>query len=381
MADVWRVLHVDDEGDILRGVKDYLEGEHLDTGDSFEVTSEPTFDKALGRLEAERFDLVILDVRLGEGVDADDDAGLRVVADIQERRFVPIVFYTAIPHHVSHLKSPLVLIVEKTEGLPVLLDAVGQTVASRLPAVNRALLEHVETIQREYMWGFVAENWHELGVDEDKASVAQLLARRLAMSLTEGGLGPLVQGLGGSTGSSNAESQVSPIQYYIIPPVSSRRLVGDVLKGTVDGIDGYWLLLTPSCDLARDPVKAEWVLLAPCDLLTASKEYSDWKANPSSSGKRKNLRNLLRNERQPGQKERFFFLPGVWKLPDLVADLQRLHKLGCPQLGDLEPIASLDSPFAENLVVRFTRYWGRLGIPDLDVDSVMSRLDPGLGEA
>ena len=95
----------------------------------------------------------------------------------------------------------------------------------------------------------------------------------------------------------------------------------------------------------------------------------------SSANKTNALKALLRNEKQRGQKERYFFLPGVLKIPDLVIDLQRLHKLGCNELGGLEPIAALDSPFAEYLVTRFTRYWGRLGVPDLDVELIMGRLE------
>jgi CheY-like chemotaxis protein len=373
MANTWRVLHVDDEQDILTRVKEYLEGEELGSGDSLEVDSEENFSQALDHLEAERFDLVILDVRLGEGHGADDDAGLRVIEDIQSRRFVPIIFYTAIPGHVEHLKSPLIAVVEKTTGLPALLETVKVIIDRGLPSVNRALLEHVDKVQREYMWGFVSENWDDLGANEDKTAVAQLLARRLAMSLAEGGVDDLIVRLGGEPPPGDQESVVSPIRYYIIPPVSTRRLVGDVLRGTIDGVEGYWVLLTPSCDLARDPVKAEWVLLAPCGLLTETDEYKEWSDNQSGT-KTNALKALLRNEKQRGQKERYFFLPGVLKIPDLVVDLQHLHKLGCNDLGGLEPIASLDSPFAEYLVTRFTRYWGRLGVPDLNVDLIMERL-------
>jgi len=48
--------------------------------------------------------------------------------------------------------------------------------------------------------------------------------------------------------------------------------------------------------------------------------------------------------------------------------LQREH------MGGLERLASLDSPFAEALLARFTRYFGRLGTPDLDVAVLLQRL-------
>jgi hypothetical protein len=38
---------------------------------------------------------------------------------------------------------------------------------------------------------------------------------------------------------------------YIHPPISTNRLAGDILKGVVGAVDGYWLVLTPSCDFEQ----------------------------------------------------------------------------------------------------------------------------------
>lgn len=40
----------------------------------------------------------------------------------------------------------------------------------------------------------------------------------------------------------------------------------------------------------------------------------------------------------------------------------------------LERLASLDSPFAEALLARFARYFGRLGTPDLDLEVILNKL-------
>ena len=44
--------------------------------------------------------------------------------------------------------------------------------ATRLPAVNRALIRHLETIQRDYMWDFVANHWEQFGDTSDHTSLA-----------------------------------------------------------------------------------------------------------------------------------------------------------------------------------------------------------------
>ena len=91
--------------------------------------------------------------------------------------------------------------------------------------------------------------------------------------------------------------------------------------------------------------------------------------------KKKKLKSLLSNNRSNGhQPERFYFLPGALDLPDLVVDFQQLVTLPREQMEeDLKRLASLDSPFAETLLTRFSRYFGRLGTPDLDLGVVFNR--------
>jgi hypothetical protein len=91
------------------------------------------------------------------------------------------------------------------------------------------------------------------------------------------------------------------------------------------------------------------------------------------------LRAILRNNRQGGQAERFYFLPGALTLSDLIVDFQQLVTLPRAQMTALERLASLDSPFAEALLARFGRYFGRLGTRDLDVGVILNRLRSGIG--
>jgi hypothetical protein len=43
------------------------------------------------------------------------------------------------------------------------------------------------------------------------------------------------------------------------------------------------------------------------------------------------------------------------------------------KLDEMDRIASIDSPFAEALLAEFTRYFGRVGTPDLDLDYIINR--------
>ena len=378
MADAakWQLLVVDDDCEICQEVQEFLGRETITELDGCpEVQTLIDFDEALPMLATRRFDLLILDVREGSHSDKrEEEKGTETLKDIRQRCFIPVVFYTGLPGQVSHLESPFVKIAEKTDGLPSLLEKIKAIFETRLPTVNRALIRHMETVQRDYMWTFVAENWDEFGGTPDRASLAYLLARRLAMSLSDTGIQELIQEMGAAPGGPVAEDRVHPMRYYITPPLKPSPLAGDLYQGRIKNQDGYWVLLTPSCDLVQQ--KADRILLARCEILTEQHEYKEWKAElPSPARVKENrLMALLQNNRQVGQRDRFHVLPGVLDLPDLVVDFQQLVTLPLDQLAGLKQRASLDSPFAQELVTRFSRYFGRLGTPDLDVEGVMARL-------
>lgn len=371
----WLILVVDDDSEAARQVKEIVEGGPAYPGGSGPVVSvETNFEIALGELERGRYDLVILDVRLGEGSAAGDEAGVRTLEAIRARRFVPIVFYTAIPEAVRPLASPpLVDVVEKAAGAEALSAAVDRVFESGLPLVNRALLRHVEEVQRRYLWEFVASHWADIGASTDRASLAVLLARRLAVSLSGSGVEALEAALGG-VGEPTPTDKVPPMRMYLLPPLAE-VLVGDIVHGSVGDREGYWVVLSPSCDLVQG--KADFVLLAGADPLADLSEARAWRADlPStpSRSKNKTLAALLANNRTDGQSDRHHFLPGALMLPDLVIDFQRMQAIDSNAFGELTRAASIDSPYAEAIVTRFLRFYSRVGTPDVDMAQTLERL-------
>jgi hypothetical protein len=106
--------------------------------------------------------------------------------------------------------------------------------------------------------------------------------------------------------------------------------------------------------------------------LTNEPEYIRWKESPDENAGP--LRAMIGDNRQNTQAERFKFLPGTYFLPDSIVDFQKIRAVPCDEIKKLEVVASLDSPFAEAVLARFSRYFGRLGIPDIDKNIVLSRL-------
>jgi CheY-like chemotaxis protein len=375
-----RILHVDDDQEVLDEVSEYLGDEKIPGWGPPEVVGITSFDDALGFLEKERFDLVVLDVRLGsdqEDVDIKDEAGLVALSQIRERRFVPIVFWTGLPSAIEHLSSELVLVREKTEGLPALSGAVDSLFETRLPAVNRALLRLVEDEQRRYMWKFVAEHWSELKAADDHTSVAYLLARRLGRSLSGPGIRQLAKELGEEADSGlPPDGKIHAMEMYLRPPVAGTGLeAGDLLRGKDGDEDSWWLVLTPSCDLEHG--KADYVQLAACLLLDDQADVVLWRSGKGNKGERKTAEKrvveILRQQ-SGGQLDRWLFLPQALDIPDLIVDMQRLRSVPNAEVDDLERIASLDSPFAESAINRYNRYYGRVGTPDIDAEGAFQRI-------
>ena len=377
MTACWRVLVIDDEREVGTTISELLESYTL-VSDSRPITTrfEESFDKAVELLVSETFDILVLDIRDESGHKPSDEAGIEVFDEIRMRRFIPIIFYTALPDvSMSISNAPFVQTVSKIALDPItdLKVAIEKVVSSGLPRLLQSVSNHLADVERAFMADFVEDNWPSL-VDRPE-DVSYLLSRRLSVSFEEGAES-LAQELGQVELTTRADV-VHPTRYYVQPPNSTYRM-GDLLatpSSTEENADErLYVVLTPSCDLVlrSGSMKPDFVVLSECLPLDSFKEYQDWKSAPSSKNEER-LRRLL-TSRPKGQEDRYFYLPAAWNVPDVVADLQSVTSIPCKELESYRKIASLDSPFAEALSYQFNRYMGRVGMPDLDIDGVLRRL-------
>ena len=364
----WRILVIEDNAETARQLQEAIPG-FVDPPDRAQAEIVESFDEAAQRMKFERYDLLILDLKDDRNTtrEADDSpVGLEVFEKLKKTRFVPVVFYTALAHKVRSQQTSFIRVVEKTEGIGRVKEEVRRIIQTQLPSLAKKL----EDLQRDYMWDFVSTHWKEFDSPHEQADLAYLLARRLALSLEAEARQLAKHAVGTAVPVTDTEN-VHPMQMYIHPPVSKNRQAGDVLLETNDQAKNYWIVLTPSCDFVLGKVKH--VVLAKCERLDGQKEYQDWIADKTSKSKTAQLEKLISDNRE-GQRERFKFLPGTFFLPNLLIDFQQLRSVTVEELGTLEVITTLDSPFAEAMLAQFARYFGRLGTPNIDKKVVLDRL-------
>jgi len=369
----WSFVLVEDNEQVKREVMEYMEGEEFAFG-SVAVQPLSDFEEALPLLRQRKVDLLILDV-MGHQ-DEDKTAGIRILEEWRATGFSPVIFYTALPESVQELESPLVRVVGKDSGG---LSRLGQTIreifALRIPQTHRALAQHFDSALREYMWGFVLENWSRLRGLIDRPDFVRLLLHRLAAQFSREGVESIVEKLYPGTSMRTPEGHMAhPTEYYIKPPIGTNPQLGDIRRLEKD----LFVVVWPSCDLVLrgESCKVERALCARALPLADYPEFKEWLSERGSSGKRKALEALMKNNRQSarGQSERVHFLPSAWDIPASIVDFQDLRHVEMAELRGAECLATVASPFAESIGTRFIRYLGRLGTPDLDIEACIDAL-------
>jgi CheY-like chemotaxis protein len=371
---LWRFLVIDDRQ--ADDIEEFV-AEHkvLEAPDKVVVEKCTKFKDALDFLNEKRIDLVILDLKDDSIVLEEEKplAGEEVFNLIRKTRFIPVVFYTAYPMKMDGQENPYVRVVKR--GNPrALRKAITEVFETRLPQLIRFL----EDEQRVYMWDYLQTHWQESASSYEQTDLTYLLARRLANSLERRSIRRFLAGQDDG-GPQESEPTIHPIEMYIYPPTNPKYQAGDIFKSPVHGKDRFCIVLTPSCDLEHE--KADYVISAACVPLKGQPEYRKVKncvaeGQIPSGNERTALENLISNNRNSKniQRERFMFLPGTFFIPDLVIDFQDLVIIPMKEVKKENRIASLDSPFAEACSASFSKYYGRLGTPDIDKGFVYKRV-------
>lgn len=355
------ILFVEDNKEWRDQVISYFEDEQIG-GHTLALSVAATFDEGKEMLREHSFDLVVLDLYQGDPKEGNPKAGLDVLAEIQKTVFVPVIFFTGLSKDIEASASEIVGVVNKgLDGLVGLKSRLEEMVASNLALIKRRVFEHVEETLRSYFWDTVHSKNRIFEPGKIDVSLGYLLLRRLSHSLSKERIKEIL-------GDDSIQlDKVHPMEFYIYPSGDGDYETGEI----VCGCDGkIFVVLTPSCDFVTHgdaPRNADDVLLCSTVPLTQTPAYERYKEKPTSTA----LKNLIESRKG----DRYFFLPGTPFLENLVLDFQQTMRISFEKLEKFTRLARLDDPFAQAMTSSFTRYFNRIGYPDIDAEHVLKSLD------
>ena len=186
---------------------------------------------------------------------------------------------------------------------------------------------------------------------------------------------------------------------YIVPPISNKLMTGDLIRSIRRGVDynvagapnEYYLIITPSCDIAQDKVKKAMCL--PClgkeqisDIIKMEFEDMNHEANDEIREKidqviNEFIKKKLAFSLNQGFYQKWAALPEMKGVcPNMSVNLKNSQAIKLEEiatntsdLGDTKykyvRVASLDAPYVSQIVWAFMQNVCRPGAPDRDVET------------
>lgn len=350
-------LLVDDDPETLKQLKELLPRQLENCKLEWETCG--SFDDALHRLENRRYDLIVTDMASKvPGSSEVDYSGLRTVEMIRGKRFCPIVAYSTRSVPSELYPGEFVLFADKSKDEKPVVECVTLLLKRSIPQIARRLHDELDGIGGAYLWQFLEKNWKDLvklGYAEPEV-VERLIRRRAATRLAR------------MASSEKELDNVAGVEFYIAPKLSGEEYrLGEIVKKK--NKDEFFVILTPHCHLTLQPgaktPRAEFVLTVRTipALQQLAKVKPKAEKDPTDA-----VRRLIQPGPQVGKPDgRYWFLPQFLGMPDLYCDFMQLESVPIDKLkSDFQPVAVIDSPFAEALQSRFAAFYSSVGVPNLD---------------
>jgi len=366
-AEVLDILVVDDDQEVLKQLRELLPdnvGQHRIAWDWCD-----DFDKALELLRRRRFDLLVSDIYRGrdvgqKNIHAGDAKAKNLVDEIRQRRFCPIVLFSDGQVPPDLVERPFVWSADKAgTAFENLVASIAQALETGLPMIARRLHDELDRFAGSYVWKFLAQQWQPLkekhGLDPDM--LERIIRRRAAIQIGR---------IDGAGDEPVERETADPVDFYVYPPIGSSVRLGEVIRRKAT--NEFRVVLTPHCFLFMQPgqaaPRATHVLTA--RTIPATEPHAGWKwSKPPEDQLRKRTAFPASSVLPP--EGRYCFMPAFLDIPDLYCDLFQVESIGYQSLtSDFDRVAVLDAPYAEALQSAFSKLYGAVGVPVLNIDHV-----------
>lgn len=337
-----------------------------------QVTVESSFAKGLAVLDQCKPDVLVLDIYSGTPPEGTLE-GSRIYDSVWERRFLPIVLTSAfiVPSLQEKTSHPLVKYVYKNDPEINAHQRVIELVRETLPFGREvthmweSLAKQVAEATQDVLKELVGIVWTDIEHDPCRSErLCNAARRRLRASL---------EAINIETG-----LPLQPWEQYIVPPLGAYLRAADLLQQRgADAADAtaYRIVLTPTCDMVAGEgrtARVEKVLVAVCVPIGEYQTRAQL-PKPVSPSFDEKWRKALSQPHQAGLTP----LPALPSfIPHMAASHRKTELIG---LADIDVggrdasdgrlylrVASLDSPFREQLVWAYLEIAGRPGVPDRD---------------
>lgn len=372
-----KILYIEDDKDNRDELIDLLTDYEVNDC-KITIDGEESFERAIQKLNENKYHLVILDLFEGRAIDEGKKAGLKTLDDIKGSIFIPIIFYSGNTAVVKDLRSQVIGIATKGEGGVEELQAELQRLtANKLPFITENVLDFINRQFRLYFWSLIQEERSKFTPENNDHSLGYLLLRNISDSLTRKNIYKILDD------QSINNDKIHPMEFYIYPRIGDIEYENGEIVVNNETNDVY-IILTPSCDfiLRYDKKKdchyrkANNILLAKAEPLTITQEYSQYQSKFLQQNNAKDERSRLSKVIECSKSDRYFFLPGTPFIENRVVDFQDNMVVTYENLtSQFTRLAKLDSPFAQSMTASFIRYYNRIGFPDIDTEYVIRKLE------
>lgn len=374
-----KLLLIDDEneqGELLKNVIDDFNAEGGDNQLSFYTVKTP--EEAMIALYSKSFQVIIIDLKLLANDDAVDDdeeiSGNILLKQIIEKEIIPIVVRTGFPEKISSkINKDIVKVYPKDEPL---IDIINELINSYSDSVFRIFGSKGEISKniKELFWSIIPECF-----SNNNAEVSSLSFEKKETVIIR----YISSWFNNKYMFDEKYIDADPIEMYMFPNPIEQVCNCDIYEKKDNNICDYYIVLTPSCDLANK--KIDEVILCKIKNYDEIPDFIDtlnrYKLEPSKeTNKTKKAKESLAKWFRNAHTDsiRYHFLPKFSKFSGGFVDFRSIISLkynretGKIDDTNYKKIGVITESFKRDIVARFSSYYHRQGQPEFNCDSVLN---------
>jgi len=309
-------------------------------------------------------DFIVLDLMNGNTAnDPKGEGGKISFKKIWGIRFRPIVIYSADPDLIDDMESgnanhPLVKKVKKGSGSDEKLKEVINQFKPCVEGMN-GITEDVNNVLNTTLRDVAQHIYAQEDISDKEIAIKHMGRRRLSALMDD---------------ATFLRFKLSPWEQLICPPLADYPRMGDIIRDTKadpESPQSFRIILTPSCDLVKAADRKEKV----SEVLCARCETAELLLSKVHGSKKKEIRKNLSGLLTQGYIDECLPIPGFQGvIPPMVANLKELELIPYESIKNEDDgisfvrVASVDSPFREQIAWAYMSTSSRPGVPDRDCD-------------